>query len=238
MSLWTLRPRRAQPPLSLPQVDISSNLHPPLPSSVNPLSSPAPFGGPQPLTPLALAAVATVVGATAAGVAVVGVAVAIVVATTTVAGVAAAAPAAPLHRLPARAEAAPPGRPSTIPGLTPSTCGRARPGHLSHPNRRTPSLLHRRWGHRSRLLWRLCLFLVLRHLSSSPGRRGQGRGIHSSSLAPSAPWSSLSPRPPPTEWLTLAPLATPPRTQVASPLPAPFGFPSLLVMVPFYPSPQ
>jgi hypothetical protein len=177
MSLWTLRPRRAQPPLSLPQVDISSNLHPPLPSSVNPPSSPAPFGGPQPLTPLALAVVATVVGATAAGVVVVGVAVAlaaaIVVATTAVAGVAAATPAAPLHRLPARG-AAPPGRPCTTPGLAPSICGRARPGHRSHPNRRTPSLLHRRWGHRSRLLWRL--FLVLRHLSRSPERRGQGRG--------------------------------------------------------------
>jgi hypothetical protein len=51
-SFWTLRPRRAQPPLSLPQVDSSSDLHPPMPSSVNPPSSPAPFGGPRPLTPL------------------------------------------------------------------------------------------------------------------------------------------------------------------------------------------
>jgi hypothetical protein len=35
-SLWTLRPCWAQPPLSLPQVDSSNDLHPPLPSSVDP----------------------------------------------------------------------------------------------------------------------------------------------------------------------------------------------------------
>jgi hypothetical protein len=36
------------------------------------------------------------------------------------------------------------------------------------------------------------------------------------------------PRPPPTGWPTLAPPTKPPRTQVASPLPTPFGFPSPL----------
>jgi hypothetical protein len=53
-------------------------------------------------------------------------------------------------------------------------------------------------------------------------------GIHSPSPTPSAPWSLLPPRPSPTGWLTLAPPITPPCTQVASPLPAPFGFPSSL----------
>jgi hypothetical protein len=72
-----------------------------------------------------------------------GVAVAIIVTTTAVAGVAAealataAAPVAPLHQLPAKAGAAPPGRPSTTPRLAPSTCGWACPGHRSRLDRRT-----------------------------------------------------------------------------------------------------
>jgi hypothetical protein len=155
----------------------------------------------------------------------------VVIATTTmmrVVVVAAAAAALP-HRLPARTGAAPPGHPTTTPRLAPSTCIWAHPGHRSHLGRRTPSSLHRWWRHRSRLLWRLCLFLMLCHLNSSPGRRGQGSGIHSPSSAPSAPWSSLPRAPSPMGWPTLAPPTTPPHTQVASPLPTPpFSFPSSL----------
>jgi hypothetical protein len=165
-----------------------------LPNSVDPRPPLLPSAVLDLRGPPALVAVAAVVGAAAAGVVVVVAATAIIVivATTTVARVAApalataAGPTAPLHRQPARARMAPPGRPTT-PGLVPSTCGRAHPGHRSHPDRRTPSSLHRRWGHRSRLLLRLCLFLALRHLSSSPGHRGQGSGIHSPSPTPSAP---------------------------------------------------
>jgi hypothetical protein len=80
------------------------------------------------------------------------VATAAVVGVALVAPVAAAAPVAPPHRLLARARTAPPGRPSTTPGLSPSTCGQAHPSHRSRPNRRTPSSLHRRWGHHSHLL--------------------------------------------------------------------------------------
>jgi hypothetical protein len=125
--------------------------------------------------------------------------------------------------------AAPLGRPSTTPESAPSTCGRARPGRRSCPGRRTPSLLHHRWGHRSRLLWRLYLFLELHHLSRSPGCRDQGSGIHSPSSAPSVPWSSLPPHPSPIGWLTLTPPTTPPRTQVTFPLPAP-----LRLSIPFH----
>jgi hypothetical protein len=62
-----------------------------------------------------------------------------VVVVTTATAMATTATVAPLHRLRARAGAAPPGRPTT-PGLAPSTCGRARPGCS------TLYLLHRRWG--------------------------------------------------------------------------------------------
>jgi hypothetical protein len=88
----------------------------------------------------------------------------------------AVAPAAPLHGLPARAGAAPPGRRSTTPRKAPSTCGRTHPGHQSCLGCRTPSLLHHRWGHHSCLLWGLCLFLKLYHLSRSPRHCGQGVG--------------------------------------------------------------
>jgi hypothetical protein len=119
-----LRPRQAQPPLSLPQVDSSSDLHPPMPSSVDPCPPLLPLVVLDLRLPPALAAVATVVGAAAA---VAGVAVAVVAATVVTtaaaAGVPTVAPAAPLHQLPARAGVAPPGRPSTTPRLAPSTCG-------------------------------------------------------------------------------------------------------------------
>jgi hypothetical protein len=80
-----------------------------------PPSSPAPFGGPQSLTPPALAAEVVVVGVAAAAT---GVAVAVVVVTT---AAVAAATTTPLHRLLARVGAAPPDRPSTTLGPTPST---------------------------------------------------------------------------------------------------------------------
>jgi hypothetical protein len=87
-SLWTLRPRRAQPPLSLPLVDSSNDLHPPLPSSVDPRPPLLPSAVLDLRLPSALTAVAVVVGAAAAaGVAVAAV---IVIATAAVAGVAAA----------------------------------------------------------------------------------------------------------------------------------------------------
>jgi hypothetical protein len=145
---------RIQPPLSLPQVNSSSDPRPLLPSSANPRPPLPPSSVLDPRLPLALA----VVGAAAAAV---GVAVTVVTTATV-----AVAPAAPLHRLLAKVGAAPPDRPSTTHGPTPSACGQ------SHPDRRTPSSLHRRWDHCSCLLWRLCLFLELRHLSRSPGRRG------------------------------------------------------------------
>jgi hypothetical protein len=161
----------------------------------------------------------------------------VVVATAVVAGVAAPAPAAPLHQLPARVGATPPGRPSTTPGLAPSTCGRACQGHQSRPDHRTPSSLYHRWGHRSRLLRCVCVFLALHHLSSSPGEwdpQSLNGSFSTMELTP--------PCPPLTGWPTLAPSTTPPSTQVASHLPTPLRLsiptPSLLVMVPFYPSPQ
>jgi hypothetical protein len=130
--------------------------------------------------------------------------------------VAAPAPAAPLHQLPARVGATPPGRPSTTPGLAPSTCGRACQGHQSRPDRRTPSSLYHRWGHRSRLLRCVCVFLALHHLSSSPGEwdpQSLNGSFSTMELTP--------PCPPLTGWPTLAPSTTPPSTQVASHLPTP-----------------
>jgi hypothetical protein len=183
-----------------------------------------------------------------------------VVATTTAAGVAVAAAAtvivvpaavvgeattettAPLHRLPAKAGAAPPGGPSTTPRLAPSTVGWARLGHRSRLDHRTPSSLHRRWGHRSRLLWHLCQFLTLLHLNNIPRRRGQGSGIHSPSPARSAPWSSLLPTPA-IDWVADSGASnhtTPYSGNISShrPLWLSISTPSLLVMVPFYLSPQ
>jgi hypothetical protein len=119
-SLWTLKPRQAQPPLSLPQVDSSSDLHSPLPSSVDPCPPLLPSAVLDLRLPLALAAVTVVVGAVAIPTAV-------------------AAPEAPLHRLPAKAGAAPPVCPYTTPRLAPSACDRTR------LDRRTPSSMHRQW---------------------------------------------------------------------------------------------
>jgi hypothetical protein len=182
-----LTPLRVKPPLSSPQVDNNSGLHPHLPNS-NDHHLPLPPS--VVLTArlfLALEVVAAAVVVTAT--------VAIVFETTV-----------PLHRLPARAGVAPPEHPSTTIGLTPSTFGQARPGCL------TLFSLCCGWGPCSCLLWRLYLFPELHHLSQSPGHCGLESGIHSPSPTPSAPWSSLPPPPPLIGWLTPAPPTTPSRT--------------------------
>jgi hypothetical protein len=139
-----LRPRRAQPPLSLPQADSNSDLHPPLPSNAD-LRPPLPLQRSSTSdSPRHWRRWPRWWGLWQRG----------------------WRPSSSQpqwwqgwrqrqrrhHRLPARAGAAPPGRPSTTPRLAPSTCGQARPGHRSRADRCMPSSLHRRWGHRSRLL--------------------------------------------------------------------------------------
>jgi hypothetical protein len=146
-----------------------------------------------------------------------------VVVVTTATAMATTATVAPLHRLRARAGAAPPGRPTT-PGLAPSTCGRARPGCS------TLYLLHRRWGpvhassstpvsSSSSATSAAVQDAVVRGVGSKvPRRLLQHHGAHSPM--------------PVTDWgPTLMPPTTSPYTQVAFPLPAPLrlSIPAIIV---------
>jgi hypothetical protein len=113
-----------------------------------------------------------------------------------VAVVAAAVVAVRLPPVAARARATLPGPRSTTLGLTPSTCGRARPWVLLRPVLRStslPSLLHHstalrrsRRGPHIHLPWHLSHCLELRLRSRRPGLRGLRSGTRSPSLAPLA----------------------------------------------------
>jgi hypothetical protein len=97
---------------------------------------------------------------------------------------------------PVAARATLPGPRSTTLGLTPSTCGRARPWVLLRPVLRStslPSLLHHstalrrsRRGPHIHLPWHLSHCLELRLRSRRPGLCGLRSGTRSPSLAPLA----------------------------------------------------